>query len=252
MSQDTRPDLDRTGTAGVGASDETAASTAVQDDTVVRFSVWSRVQHVSMIVLFTLLLVTGLPQKWPFLAGSQWIVDAMGGIFAVRWLHRAVGVVFTVLTGAHLVVAVGGVLRRRFAPTMMIERKDFTDAVQQLRYYLGRTDKAPAFGRYDYRQKFEYWGLVFGSMVMVGTGLVLLYPILLSQLLPAQLIPAAKVMHSNEALLAFLIVIFWHMYGAHLNPDVFPFDKSIFTGRIAKERLHHEHRLEYEEKFGKH
>lgn len=219
--------------------------------TVVRFSVWSRVQHVAIILLFTLLLVTGLPQKWPALAGSQWLVDAMGGIFAVRWLHRAVGIAFSVLTAVHLVVAIGGVMTRRFAPSMLIDRKDFTDAVRQLRYYLGRTDVPPAFGRYDYRQKFEYWGLVFGSMVMVGTGFVLLYPILLSQLLPAQLIPAAKVMHSNEALLAFLIVIFWHMYGAHLNPDVFPFDKSIFTGRIDKERLHHEHRLEYEETFGK-
>ena len=247
MTECVMNNLEAKGETSAAAGEARAAAA----DTVVRFSVWSRVQHVAIILLFTLLLLTGLPQKWPMLAGSQWLVDVMGGIFAVRWLHRAVGIVFSLLTAAHLVVAIAGVLTRRFAPSMLIDRKDFTDAVRQLRYYLGRSDEPPAFGRYDYRQKFEYWGLVFGSMVMVGTGFVLLYPILLSQLLPAQLIPAAKVMHSNEALLAFLIVIFWHMYGAHLNPDVFPFDKSIFTGRIDKHRLHHEHRLEYEEKFGK-
>jgi len=251
MSESMMTNLEASGDSRAVDDAGEAVHEAVEPETVVRFSAWARAQHLVMIVLFTLLLVTGLPQKWPFLAGSQWIVDAMGGIFAVRWLHRAVGIAFAVLTGVHLVVAISGVLSRRFAPSMMIERKDFTDAVDQLRYDLGRSDRPPAFGRYDYRQKFEYWGLVFGGMVMVATGFILIFPILVSQLLPAQLIPAAKVMHSNEALLAFLIVIFWHMYGAHLNPDVFPFDKSIFTGRIDKERLHHEHPLEYEEKFGK-
>jgi cytochrome b subunit of formate dehydrogenase len=219
-------------------------------DVVVRFSVWARVQHLAVIVLFTLLLLTGLPQKWPYADLSRWLVDALGGIFVVRWVHRAAGIAFAVLTAAHLVVAVTGVLTRRFAPSMLIDRKDFQDAYDNLRYYLGRRPEPPRFRRYDYRQKFEYWGLIFGGMVMVATGFVLLYPILLSRLLPAELIPAAKVMHSNEAMLAFLIIIFWHMYGAHLNPEVFPADGSIFTGRISKHRLLEEHPVEYEEHFG--
>ena len=59
------------------------------------------------------------------------------------------------------------------------------------------------------------------------------------------MIPAAKVAHSSEGLLAFLVVIIWHVYNAHLNPDVFPFDASIFTGRISEERMQKEHLLEY-------
>jgi hypothetical protein len=34
------------------------------------------------------------------------------------------------------------------------------------------------------------------------------------------------------------------MYGAHFNPDVFPFDSSIFTGKISRERMEKEHPLE--------
>lgn len=219
-------------------------------DYVVRFSAWARAQHAIVIVLFAVLLVTGLPQKWPYAEGSRWIVEQLGGIFATRWMHRMAGITFAVLTLAHLAVVAGGVLSGRSRPTMLFTLQDFRDAIDNLRYYLGRAERSPRFGRYDYRQKFEYWGLVFGSFIMVVSGFILYFPIPFSQLLPAELIPAAKVMHSNEALLAFLIILVWHMYGAHLNPDVFPFDASIFTGRINKERLRHEHALEYEELFG--
>jgi formate dehydrogenase gamma subunit len=218
---------------------------------VIRFSNWARLQHLLIIIVFLALLVTGLPQKWPYAEASQWIIAQLGGIFAVRWLHRAVGIVFAVMTVAHLVTVVVGVATRRMNPSMLFTAKDFRDAVDNLNYCLGRAETAPKFGRYDYRQKFEYWGLVFGSSIMVISGFILYFPIQFSRWLPAEIIPAAKVMHSYEALLALLIILVWHMYGAHLNPDVFPFDTSIFSGRISKERLKHEHPLEYEELFEK-
>ena len=144
----------------------------------------------------------------------------------------------------HLGLGAFELATRRARPTMFATRKDFTDAIQTLRYYLGVAPSPPKFDRFDYKQKFEYWGLVVGSVVMVVTGVLLYFPVFFTAVLPGQLIPAAKVAHSNEGLMAFLVIITWHIYNAHFAPGIFPFDTCIFTGKISLERMHHEHPLE--------
>ena len=218
---------------------------SARDDRVLRFSVRQRAEHVAIMTLFVLLGVTGFPQKFFDSAGAGWLVQTLGGLDTARWLHRVAGILFAILVAVHMVSALAIALARgtwSIVPT----RKDFTDAVQTLRYYLGAVDEPARFDRFDYRQKFEYWGLVLGGVVMIVTGFILYWPVAVARLVPAELIPAAKVAHSNEGLLAFLVVITWHVYNAHFTPDVFPFDTSIFTGRISRHRLEHEHPLEAE------
>ena len=214
-------------------------------ETIVRFTRRTRVEHASVMGLFLLLALTGFPQKFFPAPWSQSFVDALGGIDRMRWLHRAAGVAFAVLFVVHVLGAAWPTLRRRAALSLVPEAKDFQDAAAMLRYQLGAAPRPPAFDRFDYRQKFEYWGLLLGGSVMVVTGLLLLLPLLASAILGGQLIPAAKVAHSNEGLMAFLVVLTWHIFNAHLSPEAFPGDTTIFTGRIEKERLRHEHALEY-------
>jgi cytochrome b subunit of formate dehydrogenase len=216
-------------------------------DYVVRFSPRQRAEHLLMLIVFTVLCVTGLPQKYFQADLSIAIINAIGGLGPVRWLHRAAGVVFVLMTVAHLGLVIFETMTGRTKLTMAINRQDFRDAITTLRYYLGVSNEQARFGRYDYKQKFEYWGLIMGGMVVAGTGLVLLYPIEVASLLPAQLIPVAKAAHSNEGLLAFLTIVTWHVYSAILSPEVFPLDTSIFTGKISMQRMRHEHPLELEE-----
>jgi formate dehydrogenase subunit gamma len=213
--------------------------------TITRFSLPQRIEHFGVMITFAVLVITGMPQKY-FTAGfSQWVVGVLGGIGDVRIIHRITGFIFAALLIEHLAIAILATATRRVKLFSIVpSRKDFRDAIQTLRYYLGLSKEQAFFDRYDYRQKFEYWGMVAGSLIMVGTGAILFFPAVVARWLPGQLIPAAKVMHSYEGLMAFLVVIVWHIYNAHLNPDVFPFDTSIFTGRISRERMHHEHPLE--------
>ena len=211
---------------------------------VVRFSRRQRLEHAVVMTLFLVLAVTGFPQKFHEAGWASGVVAAIGGVERMRWIHRLAGVLFSLAAVAHVMGAVLAILRGRAEASMVPTRQDFADAVVTLRYYLGIVERPPRFGRFDYRQKFEYWGLLLGGMMMIATGFTLLFPVLTTRWLPGELVPAAKLGHSSEGLMALLVVVTWHVYHAHLSPETFPFDRSIFDGRISRQRMEHEHPLE--------
>src|SRR5215203_2415198 len=213
-------------------------------DYLQRFSLRQRVEHVLVMSIFTLLALTGFPQKFYDAGWSHAIVGLFGGVERMRFVHRMCGIAFALLSVVHVLTVSLKVAAGLARPSLVPGRKDFSDAVLTIRYYLGLSDHHAEFDRFDYRQKFEYWGLLLGGMLMVVTGLILYFPLITVRFLPGEFVPAAKVAHSNEGLMAFLVVITWHVYNAHLSPDTFPFYTSIFTGKISRERMEHEHPLE--------
>jgi formate dehydrogenase subunit gamma len=224
----------------------TGKSETITDGYIRRFSNFRIVEHQLNMTAFAILVVTGLSQKFYAYDLSQWIIINLGGIDSVRLLHRYTGLCFAALAFSHILVGSVGVIFRKWPASMVINKKDFTDAIENIRYYFGITDRPAQCDRYDYKQKFEYWGVVVGGLLMIVTGLILWFPTTVVAYLPGELIPAAKAAHSNEALLAFLVIVVWHLYNSIFSPEVFPLDTSIFSGKISVARMKHEHPLEYE------
>jgi cytochrome b subunit of formate dehydrogenase len=211
----------------------------------IRFGPRHRLEHLVVMTAVAGLALTGLPQRFADAGWAQWMVERLGGIAATRALHRVLGLALALTVLEHLAAALVQRLRGRGRGLMRPRRQDLRDALDNLRYGLGLSAEAPRFDHFDYRQKLEYFALLGGGLTMILSGLALWRPALATRLLPAVVIPLAKVLHAGEALLLFLALVAWHLYHVNLAPGVFPLDPSIFTGRISHERLRREHGREH-------
>jgi formate dehydrogenase gamma subunit len=209
-----------------------------------RFSTYRVAEHWIHMVTFSVLVITGLSQKFYSLDISMWLIFHLGGIDYVRLIHRYTGIIFLVTTSLHIATGIIGIMLWKWKPTMVINKKDFSDTIRNIKYYLGMEDHPAICDRYSYRQKFEYWGVLISAIIIIFSGLILWFPVLVRQFLPGEIIPAAKVLHTNQALLIFIIIALWHIYNSIFSPEIFPIDKSIFTGYISRERMALEHPIE--------
>lgn len=205
-----------------------------------RFPLARRIEHFVMLLSFTTLGLTGLPQKFPSSNISIGFVDLLGGIENLRSIHHFAAIVMMLGTAWHLLVFGYMAYVRRTRLSMLPSLQDVKDGWQALMYNLGFSKSFPQMGRYTFEEKMEYWAFVWGAMVMGATGFMMWNPISTVKFLPGEAIPAAKAAHGGEALLAVLAIIIWHMYGVHIKR----FNKSMFTGKMSEDVMLHEHPLE--------
>ena len=217
-----------------------------QETTFLRFSLNDRLQHILLIVSFTLLALTGLPQKYSSMDWARTLVSLMGGIETVRTIHHINALILGVVGLYHLASGLYRLCLKRARFEMLPKVQDAFDIVANIAYFLGIKRLRPRFDRYSYMEKFEYWAVVWGMGIMGLTGLIMWFPIFFTSFLPGIFIPAAKSAHGGEALLAVSAIVLWHLYNTHLNPRVFPLNPSMFTGRVSKKEMMSEHPLEYE------
>jgi cytochrome b subunit of formate dehydrogenase len=205
-----------------------------------RFPIARRIEHWVMMLSFTLLGLTGLPQRFPEAGLSQAILGALGGIQGLRTVHHTAAIVMMFGTAWHILVMGYSVFVLRDKMSMLPTLQDAKDGIQALLYNIGFAKTYPQMGRYTFEEKMEYWAFVWGALVMGATGFMMWNPITATQYLPGEFVPAAKAAHGNEAVLAVLAIIIWHMYGVHIKR----FNKAMFTGNQTEEEMMHEHPLE--------
>ena len=223
-----------------------APAPAAAPRTFLRFSWNFRAQHWILLTSCLTLILTGLPMKFHEARLSQLFFDLVGGVQVSTFIHR-VGAVGLIFVGAyHVIYLVMFREGRKNFLALLPYPQDALDFFHMLRYFLGRSEERPRFGRFSYVEKFDYWAVYWGMVVMIGSGLILWFLETSLQYLPKFAADIAREAHSDEGLLATLAIIFWHFYNVHLNPEHFPMNRAFLTGMISEEEMRHHHPLEYE------
>lgn len=220
------------------ATDERISGTSI-----IRFDVQQRAQHALIFCSFAILAVTGLPLRYSGWAISGWWMGRWGGIDNMRAVHRYAAWVMIAVCVYHLMYLL---VQRPFSTAMLPRFKDIGDFVQDMKHAFGLSKEPPRFDRFSYRNKFAYWLVYAGVIVIVGSGFILMYPIGAADRLGGWALPLALIIHSDAAILAIGWMAIVHVYFAHFARHVFPIDKSIFTGKVPAERYREEFPLEYE------
>ena len=120
-----------------------------------RFPLARRIEHWAMMLSFTTLALTGLPQKFPSSPLSIFFVNILGGIEALRTVHHVAAIVMMLGTAWHLLVFGYMAYVRRTRLSMLPSLQDIKDGWQALMYNLGFARTYPQMGRYTFEEKME-------------------------------------------------------------------------------------------------
>lgn len=219
-----------------------AAAAEAKPRYFLRFTLGQRYLHAVLFTTFLVLAATGLIMRF---SGSVWAIRfarLVDGFGTILFFHKFCALVLTLAFLIHLreIVARGVFKRERgifWGPTSMVANwKDVKDLFAHMRWFLGLGPK-PKFERYAYWEKFDYWAVFWGMVVIGFSGYAMWFAPFFARFLPGWALNAALVIHSEEGLLAILFIFSIHFVNTHLRPDSFPMDMVIFTGRESEEEF---------------
>ncbi|MFC1879916.1 hypothetical protein ACFL2S_00280 [Thermodesulfobacteriota bacterium] len=234
-----------------------------------RYSVHIVIQHLLIFITFLLLVLTGLPIYFSDVFWAPVVISFFGGIDMARLIHRIAGFTMMFAAAYHVVTIVAGTIHKIFnhefdyKRTQIPRLKDFYDLIHDLKYFLGIEPYRPKMEKFMYKQKLHYLAIIWGSLVLIAAGSALLFPDIMAKVIPGtlgKLLPQgaigeesyaaffqalARLMHADEAVMALIVVAFWHWTNVHFVPGRFPVQWAFLTGRITREHQIEEHFLEY-------
>ena len=221
-----------------------AAAKKRQARQIVRLTLNQRVQHWLLLTSFIALVLSGFALQYP----DSWLASLLGGSeYVRRIIHRFAAVIMLAVGVYHIVYLFLAKEGRLWLKDMLVRTKDFKDVIGNFSYYLGASKIKPKIARFGYAEKAEYWAVVWGTIIMGLTGLMIWFKLGFFAFLPRWVIDIALAVHFYEAVLATLAIIVWHFYHVIFDPDVYPINFAFLDGRVSEEHYREEHELAYEE-----
>ena len=221
-----------------------------------RFSRLQRTMHIIMMLSFFTLALTGMALKFSYMPWAQAVSDFLGGFDSMGFQHRvgAFGLLIVFILHAYDITH----YKRKTKQTMwqivtgpdsiIFNGRDLKEFIQSIKWFFGFGER-PNYGRYTYWEKFDYFAVGWGIIIIGTTGLVLWFPEFFTHIVPGWAVNVATIIHSDEALLAVGVIFTIHFFNTHFRPDKFPMDPVIFTGRLSVDELKYDKPGEYEEQM---
>jgi cytochrome b subunit of formate dehydrogenase len=222
-----------------------------------RFSPLDVIIHLTMMVTFMGLVLTGIPLKFSHAPWAAGLMRFLGGASMAGLLHR----ICAAITFGYFGVTLGYIfyflfykklpgnpnpLQKLFGPDSLCPRwKDIQDIIGTIRWFLNRGPR-PKYDRWTYWEKFDFLAVFWGMFAIGLSGLMLWFPEFFAIFLPGWIFNIATIVHSDEALLASGFIFTVHLFNTHLRPSKFPIDTVIFTGKLPKYELIEERPAQYE------
>lgn len=228
--------------------------TVTQEKQVLRFTRLNRGLHFFMILSFLNLALSGMTLKFSYTGWARFLSSLYGGFESAGYLHRFSALVMVTVFIIHIVDLIknkrkeaGSFKALIIGPrSMMFNKKDLNDFIGSIKWFLGKGER-PEYGRWTYWEKFDYFAVFWGMIVIGSTGFILWFPEFFTLFIPGFMINVATIIHSDEALLATGFIFTVHFFNTHLRPEKFPMDVCIFTGRVSLEEFKLDRPKEYEE-----
>lgn len=218
----------------------------LQIRTIVRLSPNQRLQHWILLSSFIALVLSGFALQYP----DSWLSGLLGSNESLRRIiHRIAAVVMLVVGAYHVAYLAFSKEGRCWVRDMLPTWKDAKDIIGNFAFYLGLSKKKPAIGRFGYAEKAEYWAVIWGTLIMGLTGLMIWFKLGLFSFLSRGWIDIALAIHFYEAVLATLAIVVWHFYHVIFDPDVYPLNWALVDGKVSEEIYKEEHELDYDERL---
>jgi formate dehydrogenase subunit gamma len=139
------------------------SSAAHNDEMIPRYTFAERANHWIGALTYTYLLMTGLAFWSPYL---YWLAAVVGGGPAARLWHPWFGLIFAASVFWTF---------KEWHGDMQLDESDRAWAKAIPHYIQNEDDKLPPVGRFNYGQKLFFWGIFYGVILLLVSGIALWY-----------------------------------------------------------------------------
>ncbi len=205
-----------------------------------RYTPLQKIFHILLITTFLILSVTGVSLMYHSTDWGRSIAILFGGYSGTLQVHIITGIIMIAVFVIHVIYAFYILLNNKIHPgdSVLPQIKDFKQLFEHIRWVFG--GKFPDFDRWSYAEKFEYWAVLWGTIVLAITGLILAVPEWSTRYIEGWGLNIALWIHRIEAGLAMLDIFLVHYLIVHMRRQIFPMDRTMLSGDADYKVIAHE------------